>query len=281
MSINNLMTDRNFLDPVFKEVMTFSFGQLALPVETQVEISLLPRTMDALVVLERETEREKVHEQTVFNYFQVHNQIEFKGKADPLTRDAYNLIRGRSYLYLGEKKISAASMTITIISARQPRNVLYHSPRDVKWESESAGHYRSTDILPVNLFVCNELKLVRKNYPLLLFASSKQKFRQFVEQIVGEDNITYIYYASRVEPETTKEVLQMAGKQSLYEKQLQRIIDSMGTDLLKKMTPEERMQGLTVSERLAGLSLEDLQTLDLETKAALLQLLNQPDSTQN
>ena len=62
MSINNLMTDRNFLDPVFKEVMTFSFGQLTLPVETQVEISLLPRTMDALVVLERETEREKVHE---------------------------------------------------------------------------------------------------------------------------------------------------------------------------------------------------------------------------
>ena len=63
----------------------------------------------------------------------------------------------------------------------------------------------------------------------------------------------------------------------------------MGTDLLEKMTPEERMQGLsvservqglTVSERLVGLHLEDLQTLDPEMKAALLQLLNQSDSTQ-
>ena len=44
--------DRDFLDPVFKEVMAFNFAQLALPVETQVEISRLPRTMDALVVLE-------------------------------------------------------------------------------------------------------------------------------------------------------------------------------------------------------------------------------------
>ena len=77
-----------------------------------------------------------------------------------------------------------------------------------------------------------------------------------------------------------------------------RIVDSMGTDLLEKMTPEERMQGLTVSERVQGLSiservqgltiserlvglhLEDLQTLDPEMKVALLQLLNQSDSTQ-
>lgn len=52
--------DRDFLDPVFKEVMTFNFAQLALPVETQVEISRLPRTMDALVVLEQPSERELV-----------------------------------------------------------------------------------------------------------------------------------------------------------------------------------------------------------------------------
>ena len=74
----------------------------------------------------------------------------------------------------------------------------------------------------------------------------------------------------------------MAGKQNLYEKQLQRIIDSMGADLLEKMTPEERVRGLTLSERLAGLNLEeDLRALDPEEKAALLQVLNQPDKTQN
>lgn len=275
MSIDNPTTDHHFLDPVFKEVMILNFAQLALPVETQVEVSRLPRTMDALVVLEQTAEREKVHAQTAFNYFRAYNQIEFKAKNDPLTRDEYNFIRGRSYLYLGEKQISASVMTVTIISARQPRNVLYHSSLDVKWEAEGAGHYKSTDIFPVHLFVCNELELTKKNYPLLLFATSKGKFRQFVERIIGEDNITYIYYASRVEPEVTKEVLKMAGKQSLYEKQLQRIIDSMGADLLKKMTPEERVHGLTVSERLAGLDLQDLRTLDPEEKAAFLQLLNQ------
>ena len=91
----------------------------------------------------------------------------------------------------------------------------------------------------------------------------------------------------------------MAEKQNLYEKQLQRIIDSMGADLLKKMTPEERVRGLTVSERvrgltvservrgltvserLAGLNIEDLHALDPEEKAVLLQVLNQPDKTQN
>ena len=290
MSTDSPMADRHFLDPIFKEIMTFNFAQLALPVETQVEISRLPRTMDALVVLEKAAEREKVHAQTTFNYFRVYNQIEFKGKEDPLTLDGYNLIRGRSYLYLGEKKISASLMTVTIISARQPRNVLHRSSLDVKWESESNGHYKSIDIFPVNLFVCNELELTKKNYPLLLFATSKEKFRQFVERIVGEDDLTYIYYASRVEPEITKEILKMAGKQSLYEKQLQRIVDSMGIDLLKKMTPEERVRGLTVSERvrgltvserLAGLDPEDLRTLDPEEKAALLQLLDQPDKTQN
>ncbi len=281
MSTDNPIASREFLDPVFKEVMTFNFAQLALPFETQVEVSRLPRTMDALVVLEKATEREKAHAQTVFSYFRVYNQIEFKSKADPLTRDGYNLIRGRSYLYLGEKKISASLMTVTIISARQPRNVLYHSPPDVKWESEGKGHYKSTDIFPVNLFVCNELEIESKNYPLLLFAASKEKFRQFVEQIIGENNIAYIYYASRVEPQITKEVLQMAGKQNLYEKQLQRIVDSMGTDLLKKMTPEERVRGLTVAERLTGLNLEDLRALDAKSKAELLQLLKLPDETQD
>ena len=73
----------------------------------------------------------------------------------------------------------------------------------------------------------------------------------------------------------------MARKQSLYEKQLQRLIDSMGADLLEKMTPEERVRGLTVSERLAGLDPEDLRALDPKEKAVLLQVLNQPDKTQN
>ena len=40
------------------------------------------------------------------------------------------------------------------------------------------------------------------------------------------------------------------------------------------------MHGLTLSERLAGLSPEDLRALDPKVKAALLEMLNQPDETQ-
>ena len=53
MSVEPATTRRDFLDPVFKEVMAFNFAQLSLPVETQVEISRLPRTMDALVFWNR------------------------------------------------------------------------------------------------------------------------------------------------------------------------------------------------------------------------------------
>jgi hypothetical protein len=49
-------------------------------------------------------------------------------------------------------------------------------------------------ILPVHLIVINELPIEPKYYPLLLFAASKEKFRQFLERIVEEDNIVYIYY---------------------------------------------------------------------------------------
>ena len=80
----------------------------------------------------------------------------------------------------------------------------------------------------------------------------------------------------------------MAGKQSLYEKQLQRIVEAMGTDLvdvmgadlLKKMTPEERLQGLTVDEILAVLSQEDLQNLEPDVKMAFLRLLDPSNGTQ-
>jgi len=273
--------ERAEIDPVFKEVMTFNFGQLSLPIETQVEVSRLPRTMDALVLLLQAEDREKVLQETVFDYFRVHNQLEYKGKEDRLTRNGYHLILGRSHLYLGEKQISTSEMTVTIISSRKPRNVLHHSTADVRWEVVGVGHYKSTDLLPVHLFVCNELEMVPKNYPLLLFAASKEKFRQFVEQIVSEDNTIYIYYASRVEPEITKEVLKMAGKQSLYENNLRRIAESMGEDLipflseevLKRIPPEKRVRSLTATDIVRSLS--------PETKEELLQLLNQQAGKQN
>ena len=79
----------------------------------------------------------------------------------------------------------------------------------------------------------------------------------------------------------------MAEKQSLYEKQLQRIAESMGDDLIpflvrdekqlqriaesmgeevvERVPPEKRVRGLTLSERLQGLTDEELRSLSPET----------------
>jgi len=266
MPANKTKTDaeRQEIDPVFKDVLTFNFRQLDVPIQTQVEVSRLPRTMDALVILKQPNKLEKVRLETVFSYFRVYNQVEFKGKEDLLTRAGYRLILGRTNLYLGEEDISAKEMTVTIISARKPRKVLYQCPDDVRWENVGAGHYVSTDSLPVHLFVCNELVIEPKNYPLLLFAASKEKFRQFVEQIVYEDNTIFIHYAYFIDYELTEEVLEMAGKQSTYQKNIELYMKKYGKVLLRGLTPEEI-----------------LRELEPETREKLKQLIKDQDEKQN
>ena len=272
--------ERHEIDPVLKEVLTFSFGELGIPIQTQVEVSRLPRTMDVLVVAEQTGNLEKIWQGTAFDFFRAQNSIEFKGKGDPLTIFGYHLILGRAHLYLGERKISTSEMTVTIVSARKPIKVLRQSQNDVRWEEIGVGHYVSTDLLPVHLLVCNELPLEPKYYPLLLFAASKEKFRRFMLRLIEEENATYINYAFRTNPELTKEILRMAGKQSLYEKQLERIVETFGEELLEQMPPEVRMRGLTLEERLHGLTLEERLrglNLDVETLEKLMELINGQD----
>ena len=45
--------ERQEIDPVFKDVLTLNFRQLNILVQTQVEVSRLPRTMDALAILKQ------------------------------------------------------------------------------------------------------------------------------------------------------------------------------------------------------------------------------------
>jgi len=61
--------------------------------------------MDALVILKQPNVLEKVRLKTVFSYFRVHNQVEFKGKEDLLTLAGYRLIRGRTNLYLDTEAV--------------------------------------------------------------------------------------------------------------------------------------------------------------------------------
>ena len=94
-------TERREIDPVFKEVMVYDFGQSSLPVQTEVEVSRLPRTMDVLVVLSNAAEIEVVRMKTALSYARFHNQIELKGESDPLTLWGYRLL-GRANLYMGD-----------------------------------------------------------------------------------------------------------------------------------------------------------------------------------
>lgn len=72
----------------------------------------------------------------------------------------------------------------------------------------------------------------------------------------------------------------MAGKQSLYEKQFERMAKTFGPDLisffgedklLEQVPPEVRVRGLTLEERLSGLN------LDAETLEKLMELINGQD----
>ena len=58
---------------------------------------------------------------------------------------------------------------------------------------------------------------------------------------------------------------------ALYEKQLERIVKTIGDNLLEQMPPEVRVRGLTLEERLRGLN------LDSETIEKFKELINGQD----
>ena len=149
--------------------------------------------------------------------------------------------------------------------------MLEHCPNDVRWEEVDAGHYVSTDLLSVHLFVCDELAIEPKNYLLLLFAASEEKFRLFLEQIVGKDNWFYINYALRLRPKLTMEVLEMAEKSDVY----QRRMDELTEVVTPYLNKEKLLNQMTPEERIRGLQPEDiLRILDAETLEKLKQLIN-------
>ena len=264
---------RSEIDPVFKAVICFRFGQLGIPIKTQVEIGRLPRTIDAVLILELESDLEKVQSETPFYYVRTHNQIEFKGISDPLTISGFRLILGRANLYMGENEIPAEEMTITIICSRKPRKVL-QSESEVEFLPLGDGYYQSTNKPLVNLIVINELEITPKNYPLLAFASSKKKFKEFLLDTVKNNCFdAYVEFAYRVNPEITKEVTEMAGY-GLSKKKLQFMANDIGPKLLPFIPKEKLLKQLTLDDLLKHLTLEDrLAGLTAEDRIKLKQLL--------
>ena len=283
-------------DSIFKRIMTLRFAELGIPLQTQVEVSYLPRTIDAVVILRHEVDWEKIRLETPFPHAGPHNLIEFKGENDRLTIPDFRLILGRSNLYMGENRIPVSDITITIVCAGTPRKVLKHSQAEVEFESLGGGYYRSTDKLPVHIIAINELEVTPKNYPLLMFATSKQKFEEFLRDAIDQDDsddnpvITFAYF---LRSEIIREI-NMPVKSYLSKEALDIIIEDIGDEILSRfsmdeilsrfsvdeiasrLSPEERLTGLSPEERLTGLSPEDIVSrLSPEERKQLQRLLEQ------
>jgi len=66
-------------DPVFKQTVIDELAPLPATLQTEVEVSRLPRTIDAIIMIEGEESWQTVRTNTPFFYLLWHNQIEFKG----------------------------------------------------------------------------------------------------------------------------------------------------------------------------------------------------------
>jgi hypothetical protein len=272
-SDNPSLVQRSKIDPVFKQVLSFRCEQLGIPLQTEFEVSRLPRTIDAIIRLDSSKELEQIQSQTPFGHFRTHNQVEFKGRRDPLTIAEYYLILGRGYLYLGEHDVLASQMTVTIVSSRRSRRVLSRL-KGVEFQSLGEGRYLRSGELAVYLIVVNELTILPTNYPLLLFASSAKKFRQFLQHVVFEKNWDYIRFAYHLRSRITKEVLTMAGINSLPKKDLEFIAKDIGVEILPYLDKADLLKQLSLEDRLMGLSHEDiLRGLNVEELRKLKQLI--------
>lgn len=108
----------------------------------------------------------------------------------------------------------------------------------------------------------NELPVTPKNYSLLLFAASEDKFREFLEQVVAQRDRVYIRYAYEVRPRVTKEVLTMAGiSATLSREDLEFMADDIGRELMAFLPLEERLAGASVEELLTVLTPEKRKRL--------------------
>ena len=296
-------TQRYMPDSIFKRIMDLRFTQLGIPLQTQVEVSHLPRTIDAVVVLRHETDQEKVRLETPFPYAGPHNLIEFKGENDRLTIPDFRLILGRTNLYMGENRIPVSNITLTIVCAGTPRKVLKHSQAEVEFESLGGGYYRSTDKLPVHIIAINELEVTPKNYPLLMFATSKQKFEEFLRDAVDRNDsdhnsiITFAYFLrselireidmplkNRLSKEALDIIIEDIGDEILSRFSVDEILSRFGVDeIASRLSPEERLTGLSPEEivsrlspeeRLTGLSPEEIVSrLSPEERRQLQRLL--------
>ena len=159
---------------------------------------------------------------------------------------------------MGENRIPVSNITITIVCAGTPRKVLKHSQVEVEFESLGGGYYRSTDKLPVHIIAINELEVTPKNYPLLMFATSKQKFEEFLRDAIDQNDsdhdpvITFAYF---LRSELAREI-DMSFKSYLSKEALDIIIEDIGDEILSRFSVDEILSRFNVDEIASRLSPE-------------------------
>lgn len=160
----------------------------------------------------------------------------------------------------GGKQVSPVTMVVTIICAGKPRTVFTYARKERGRPfvaTAEKGYYKTKEQPPIYLIVINELPIVPKNYPLLIFAPSQQKFRDFLQQMITEGKSSYIRYAYEVRPQVTKEVLTMAGISSrLSRKDLEFMAEDIGRDLVAVMDLKDVMQAMEPQAVIEGMDEE-------------------------
>ena len=283
-------------DSIFKWIMNRQFTRLGIPIQTQVEVGYLPLTIDVVIEPRNEAEQQNVKSEIALPDVGAHNLIEFKSENDRLTISGLQRIVARANLYMSQNDLLAPDITVTIICAGTPKKVLSHYPSHIKFESLGGGYYRSTDKLPIYIVAINELEVTPKNYPLLMFATSKRKFVAFLRDAMGQDDsddnpiITFAYF---LKSDLIKEI-NMPLKNRLSKEALAFIIEDIGDEILSCFSadeilshlsadeilscfsPDERLTGLSADERLTGLSVEErVAGLSPEERRQLQRLLEQ------
>ncbi len=214
-------------DAVFKEIFTQWLEQQGAKVQTQVEVSRLPRTVDAVTTTD-ELVRAKLAQVSPFAYFGQHNLLEFKSPRDPLTPAEYKLILARAYLFLeqvGEDDLRQA--TVTVISATKPRRVLNAVPHLVKFQKEAAGLYRSDDKLPLYVLVVSELSVEKQNHPLLLFTSGHKR-QVVLQELAKRREHELLLLAYKLYPKDVEEVFPVSKEFPTLEENIRFFIQDFG-----------------------------------------------------
>lgn len=273
-----MVTSRQELDPIFKILFINFLTSLSIIAESEVEVGRLPRKIDLLVFAETEFARQQLRTKTPLRYISRFNQVEFKGRNDPLNIKGVARILGRTYLYISDenrlKSFDEMSVTIIcVICAGKPRTVLREMD-DFKQIDE--GIYQKDGSPQITIMVINQLPTIPENYPLLLFASSKEKFKQFFTQLIdnlGNDpaNNPYLHLAYIVRPDVAKELNAM----SMYpvpRGNLQYIANDIGDKLLEFIPQELIVDAISdPSELVSRLSYEEIAVIMEEKRWQMVQ----------